>query len=463
VAAANATPKPPYDSWARAATNIQDAIEAAILPGATVLVSNGVYQTGGRTVYGTLTNRVAVTKPLRLLSVNGPQVTTICGYQAPGAPLSDNSIRCVYLTNDAVLAGFTLTNGGTHAIGSGDAATEAAGGGVWCESLRVVVSDCVLVGNSAYYGGGAASGRLQDCQLLGNSAGSEGGGTFDAIVERCVLLNNSAGDSGGGCHGGAYYTTLANSLLVSNTANIGGGAYQAVLTNCTLVGNASIGADSCQLYNCILYYNGLSAAANYFSGSLTNCCTVPLAAGTGNFTNAPLFVDLTGGDFHLRADSPCIGAGDAGFAPGSADLDGRPRLVGAGLDLGAFEFQGTTGADYLKWLVQYRLPSRFEADAADPDHDGISNWQEWLAGTVPTNAASALRLLTPTKTSSGLTITWQSVTNRTYALGRCAGLGPGAAFTSLTNNLAGKDGTTSFTDSSATGPGPYFYRVSAQP
>ena len=68
VAATSPNPRPPYASWGTAATNIQDAVNAAELAGAAVLVTNGVYP-----------GYVSVTKPLTLRSVNGPQFTIING------------------------------------------------------------------------------------------------------------------------------------------------------------------------------------------------------------------------------------------------------------------------------------------------------------------------------------------------------------------------------------------------
>jgi hypothetical protein len=93
---ASPNPAPPYDTWANAAHDIQTAMDAAVT-GDEIVVTNGIYATGGKPVHSTLTNRVVVDKALILRSVNGPQFTHLRGAKPSGG----GPVRCVYLTSGA--------------------------------------------------------------------------------------------------------------------------------------------------------------------------------------------------------------------------------------------------------------------------------------------------------------------------------------------------------------------------
>ena len=63
--------------------------------------------------------------------------------------------------------------------------------------------------------------------------------------------------------------------------------------------------------------------------------------GNSNTGEDPQFVSSGGGDYHLSADSPCRDSGDPLYfnpAPGDADIDGEPRVMGQRTDRGADEF-----------------------------------------------------------------------------------------------------------------------------
>src|ERR1051326_2932504 len=140
----NPNPHSPYNSWSKAATDIQTAVDSATA-GDVVLVTNGFFQTGVHVV-GADTNRVAITKAVTVSSVNGPGSTVIYG---------DAFIRCAYIASGATLTGFTLTNGSGLFLGSG----------AYCESGGVI-TNCTLIGNSAQsQGGGIYGGKAINCSI----------------------------------------------------------------------------------------------------------------------------------------------------------------------------------------------------------------------------------------------------------------------------------------------------------
>jgi hypothetical protein len=443
-------PVPPFSSWATAATSLQDAVDAAT-NGDEILVTNGIYQTGGRPLPGSvLTNRVLVTNAITVRSVNGPATAVISGFPEPGLLTGTNNVRCAYLDGGAQLIGFTLANGvTTFNVWADGPFSDKAGGGVFCASSNEVVSNCVISGNVALLvGGGAYSGTLNNCALAGN------------WVEA-------------GYGGGAAYSTLNNCVVTSNLAAEGGGTFASVLYNCTVAGNAANDSGggvysgygfTGLLYNCIVFGNSAQTASNYDSNcKLAYCCTFPLPTnGIGNITNAPLFVNPALSDFHLQSNSPCINAGYNAYVTSSTDLDGNSRISGGTVDIGAYEFQNPASIISYAWLQQYGLPTDGSADFIDSDYNGMNNWQKWIAGLDPTNPSSVLKMLHTSPSGTNLVVTWQSVTNITYYLQRATNLATVPAFQPLATNLPGQSGTTSYTDTNAPAPGPYFYRVGVQ-
>src|ERR1039458_4937863 len=175
-----------------------------------------------------------------------------------------------------------------------------------------LMSRCIVEDNQAEQGGGVALGQLgglRNCLVVGNTASGLGGGVYSqgGTVESSTISSNSAL-----CGAGLYIdgpVQVANSILYGNTA----GAW----------------ADCAP-----------SDATALVSYSLVGTGLVP---GTGNITGDPRFVNPVGDDYRLGPGSPCV---DAGLVQlwmfDSFDLDNRPRVQGAGVDLGAYE-SGSSG------------------------------------------------------------------------------------------------------------------------
>jgi subtilisin family serine protease len=115
------------------------------------------------------------------------------------------------------------------------------------------------------------------------------------------------------------------------------------------------------------------------------------------------------------------------------------------------------------WLLEYRLATDGSADNADADSDGMSNWNEWFAGTNPTNAYSLLRFegQTTQLTNGNFRVRWQSVPGKMYWLESSEFLQSPLSFTPFVSNVLS---TASYTEYLDVRPATTsrFYRVGVQ-
>ncbi len=411
VAAASGGAAPPYDSWATAASNIQDAVDAAV-EGDLVLVTNGVYKCGGaETPGGQLSCRVVINKEITVRSVNGPEVTLIEG----AGPNGPDAVRGAYVGRRGRLIGFTLTNGHVFAESQG-MDYDVYGGGILMEGAGWL-SNCVVSGNSGgaiLVGGAADAPCLDNCRVQNNQAWYGSGIIIKNAgnVRNCWIVNNTAIGNGGGVQLDVYTmgTTgvlencyIAGNRVTDDQGSDGGGVNAGgvfAIRNCTIVGNAATG-DGGGLYalgdpalgrsevvNTIIYHNTATTISNVFAldTEFNHCCAVPLLDGAGNIASDPRLVGVA--DPHLLAASPCRNAGATNGLAAGVDIDNEPRIYAGQVDIGCDEYIATniTGAltariDASDYAVLLDMPVFFSADV-----QGKALWTRWL---IQTNGGTA--------------------------------------------------------------------------
>jgi hypothetical protein len=286
----------------------------------------------------------------------------------------------------ATVSGLTIRNG--HV-------TNDSGGGIDNEGGALTLSDCIVTGNSAYYGGGisnyawnavVATLTLINSTVRGNSAYSGGGilnGTFNGGASVTIsnsTINGNSADFGGGITSGAggsngpsTLVTINNSTISGNSAGDGGGLYNSAsprsnalvgVNNSTISGNSASGNGG-GIYNhgflklgSTVLHAGSSGEDIFNDAGAVSSLGYNVSSddgggyliGPGDQINIdPMLGPLrdNGGPTFTHAllpGSPAINAGPSFTTPAFFDQRGPgfARVVNGRIDIGSFEVQKAT-------------------------------------------------------------------------------------------------------------------------
>jgi fibronectin-binding autotransporter adhesin len=362
------------------------AVNGALNADSTQFLSNtagigaGVYVTGAVT----LTNA-------QFISNTGHQTGCGCG----GGVMGLGSVRAVASTFDhnsgsqasGILAGASLTLTDSVFLNN-----DSIDGAAYMQSGTANVSGGHFENNRSWVGGGLylanGSGTVSGTQFISNAALYDGGGLFSyvplTLTNALFISNTATGGNGGGVHA-ASALTISGTRFLSNTAQSGGGLIQdnlynqdgRIINSLFAANRASGGVNAAadldlrsNAYVTILHTTIADSGLNprpaiamvtgtvgitdtiitshtvgikQTAGALLlnadlffgNSVSVVLGGSyviSGVVTTDPKFINPAAYDYHLGAGS---GAIDSGINAGVlSDIDGDPRPIGAGFDIG---------------------------------------------------------------------------------------------------------------------------------
>lgn len=188
--------------------------------------------------------------------------------------------------------------------------------------------------------------------------------------------------------------------------------------------------------------NGAVIGDYVCSGSIYSANTGWISLGNGSPTNQVRYQNLSANDFGVNHD----GAGNLrGYAYGANigwinfESTGAPKVNLLTGELSGLAYSANCGWISLSnsaalvqtdsfdpgllapnglpvpWLITY-FGTTNVSGTADSDNDGVSNANEYLAGTSPIDANSTLRITSQSFANQGIGVTlqWSSVSNRLY-------------------------------------------------
>ena len=358
---ASPSPKAPYANPSEAAHTIEAALAAAS-DGCTIKIASDTYRPSAV---------ISVDANVTIESISGNRDDVIVDGQQQ---------RGVFILNkpEARLRNLTVTGGKGHGV-------EMHGGVL--ENCRV--TGCVRAGNHAFgVGVYNDNGQVLGCLIDGNEGREHftGIGIYqqgaDALIDRCVITNNTAALTYGNRNGtdgrlglGAALKggTIRNSLIAwnaitkceaANFVNASGVAlYGGSMVNCTVMFNTCGSTDknaqcgvtvegSSTVENSIIVDNAidslLGTAVNAYADSAAHYanyrkCLIanPVGGETECLDFSKIeFLRTDDGLPRLFTGSALVDTGITGeWANTATDLEGRPRVLGAAIDIGACEYE----------------------------------------------------------------------------------------------------------------------------
>ena len=384
-------------SWTDAYVFLHDALAAAA-NGDEIWVAEGIYKPdhgagitpGDREATFQLVNGVTLRGGYAGLGKPDPYARDVQLYEAVlSGDLNGNDVgwdnydanSYHVVTTDSVggstvFDGFTITSGYASGVYPGDLDPHTKGAGMYSIYSYHIIRNCRFTKNKQRTEGGDSS------NVGGGGMYNYGGGP---TILNCDFIENMSGEWGGAVYNrGSWGTQFVNCRFIGNISGYVSGVMLQVgdtstFTNCIFADSDSkaifmMNWPTCVLRNCIIANNhrGIAAVSGnlvlsnsivWLNGSTVaieegcnaeiSFCNMEggkdaiydpggsLVWGDGNIDTDPLFVNPSGGDFHLLVGSPCIDAGDNAAVSSSTDLDGNPRIQGAAVDMGAYETTGS--------------------------------------------------------------------------------------------------------------------------
>jgi polygalacturonase len=295
--------------------------------------------------------------------------------------------------------------------------------------------------------------------LLGNRSAFNG--TTIVSNRGTLLVNNAPGSPGG------------SGFAVQNTAALGGnGVINAAVIAGTLAPGNSLGTFTISnqltlVSSSILQYQlGTNSDLTAVLGNLTLNGTLNIA-NAGGFTNTTYTLFTYGGTLTTNGTPTILAIGSTPDPTKFYTIDistpGQVNLVVSGVAPPPTD-------PFTTWQLKYFGCTNCAqaAGAADPDGDGMNNTNEFLAGTDPTNSASAFRITSIVSTGNDVLLFWMTGLDTTNALQATTGAPDGGYNTNnftdiftVTNTLGA---ITNYLDAgSATNQPARYYRVRLVP